>query len=318
MNAVVFTNSLWGLPLINELFKQGSLKGIVIPLIDHVDNRQIYDFSEKHKIPCIKIENIQLKNELADWLNTIKPDIAFCMTFPYLIPKIILDIPIQGFVNFHFGRLPENAGADPLFWTLKENRKVAVITAHRMSIFFDCGSVIAEKEVPIIPGENWGLLGNRLSVLTLSLISEIIKKNKELTNETIGINQNNSNKIELKDLRIQWTTQTAIEIESLVNACNPKYNGAITYFRGVQIRILEVSHADLSNVNSFKPGSIVLADQQQGIFVLCSDYKFLRINLVSTAEGYMTGQKLVALGVRTNEIFYSNEFITEEKETLLK
>ncbi|RUA33809.1 MAG: hypothetical protein DSY77_08360 [Bacteroidetes bacterium] len=314
--AVIFTNSTWGLPLINELYKMDILYGIVIPTKVHSENDQIIQFARQNRISLISVGKEHLKHELKDWLMEINPDVALCMTFPYLIPQAVLDIPAKGIVNFHFGKLPKYAGPDPVFWYLKEGKRTITITAHRMGLEFDQGQILFEKEVQIIPGENWGILGSRLSLSSVSMISSILSKIQESPENLKEIeNVMNSKSIDLKSLQIDWVKQTADEIENLVNACNPKYGGAITNFRGVVVRILEVSPADLRNVHSFTPGNIVLADAHQGIFVLCSDYKFLRINLLWTPEGYISGQKLVALGVRGNEKFYTNEPIVESNAT---
>ena len=45
----------------------------------------------------------------------------------------------------------------------------------------------------------------------------------------------------------------------------------------------------------------VHVDPALGVFVLCSDYKILRLNIVQTSEGFLTGFKLAALGARPGE-----------------
>ena len=49
------------------------------------------------------------------------------------------------------------------------------------------------------------------------------------------------------------------------------------------------------------PGTIVYADTNYGIFVLCSDLKYLRINIFQLEGTVITGIKLAALGVKPNE-----------------
>jgi methionyl-tRNA formyltransferase len=87
----------------------------------------------------------------------------------------------------------------------------------------------------------------------------------------------------------------------LVNAANPNYSGAITTFRGSQIRILEVSPADVNVTGIFSPGTIVYADATYGVFVLCADFKYLRINIFQLDGTIITGSKLAALGIRPYE-----------------
>ncbi|MBL6449372.1 hypothetical protein JMN32_23880 [Fulvivirga sp. 29W222] len=314
MKIVVFTNSSWGIPLLLELTKTNKLQGIIIPSVVHHENENIEAFAIENKIPIIRVRKEELRSTLKDWLNELSPDLAFCMTFPYLLPEEILTIPSKGVVNFHFGQLPDYGGADPLFWVLKEQQTVAHITAHLMAESFDKGYQVYQEQVPIYPGENWGLLGARLSLVSASLADKIITLLNLPESNFKKIPEGQSKKKpDIKDLTINWANQTADSIEALVNASNPKYGGAITYFRGSMVRILEVSPADVSNAALLSPGSIVHADGQNGIFVLCSDYRFLRINILRTPEAYITGHKLAALGVKSNEKFNSNYQI-EKKE----
>ena len=69
------------------------------------------------------------------------------------------------------------------------------------------------------------------------------------------------------------------------------------------MRILETSPADVRNAALLTPGTVVHASAKEGLFVLCSDYRFLKINIIQTPEAVVTGNKLVALGVKPNEKF---------------
>ncbi|MDW7694085.1 hypothetical protein R9C00_04965 [Flammeovirgaceae bacterium SG7u.111] len=104
-------------------------------------------------------------------------------------------------------------------------------------------------------------------------------------------------------MTIDWQNQTADQIEALVNASNPVYGGAITYFRNAIVRVLEVSPATMADATILRPGSIVHASQIEGLFVLCSDYKFLKINIIRSQEAILSGNKLAALGIRQDEKF---------------
>src|ERR1700761_4954541 len=89
------------------------------------------------------------------------------------------------------------------------------------------------------------------------------------------------------ELKIKWQEQSADEIECLVNAANPKYDGATTWIRNNEIRILETSPAEIQLQEGFKPepGTIVYADAVYGLIVACRESTFLKINVVHTREG---------------------------------
>ncbi len=199
-------------------------------------------------------------------------------------------------VNVHFGALPENKGPDPLFWTLKEGKKIAYITIHEISEQIDSGDILLQKGHPIMPGENYGLLYSRLGALLVPMIQEILNSTPSAQAQDVSESGYYKKPTE-DDCRIDWR-QSSQQIEALINACNPRYNGAMTTLNGGMIRILEVNpipNGAIPNTESAVPGKVVLANQD-GIFVKCGE-GILKLNVVSLNEGLFSGQKLVALGV---------------------
>ena len=107
------------------------------------------------------------------------------------------------------------------------------------------------------------------------------------------------------DLLINWQQHSATQIENLINAANPRYQGAVTSIRQTQINLLEVSPADVNNPTGqqFAPGTIIHADQLYGLIVACTNNQYLKINVASMQQGYFSGGKLFSLGFRVGEVF---------------
>lgn len=308
MKTVLFTNSVWSIPLLLKLEETKSLGGIVLTDLKNQENFSITSFANSRDIPLVEIAKGDLGTKLAGWLKQVQPKLGICLAFPYRFPKEVIELPTYGIVNFHFGSLPRFAGPDPLFWTLKERQDTTVLTAHRMTEHLDHGPVLLREQLTIFPGENYGLLGARLSQLSSSVVQQLFDKVTAPTGaeprpaqETLS-----QKRPTLTDLAIDWQNQSSDQIEALVNAANPAYGGAITYYKNAMVRILEVSPADVSNAALLGPGTIVHSDPYDGLFVLCSDYKFLRINIIKTPEAIMTGFKIAALGIRKNDKFMSH------------
>ena len=57
-------------------------------------------------------------------------------------------------LNVHNGRLPDYRGMMPTFWALLEGEEHVVVTLHEMAEQLDAGTVVAEFEVPVAPGES--------------------------------------------------------------------------------------------------------------------------------------------------------------------
>ncbi len=247
-----------------------------------------------------------LNDEIPVLLKNYEADTILVITFPWKLSKVILSIPLNGCFNYHPGLLPKYKGADPIFWQLRNLEKNAVLTLHLMTPEIDAGPIVMTQELMLMPGENYGILIQRVALLIgeniLKNIESIKERNfKAQDSDTEAIYQKRPTK---EQLHIDWNKQSAAEIEALVNASNPKYNGAYTSFRGVEMTILEVSPADLNHVQGgIQCGTIVYADGLYGLVVACKDNQFLKINIVCMQEGYLTGSKLFSMGFRTGEIF---------------
>ena len=75
----------------------------------------------------------------------------------------------------------------------------------------------------------------------------------------------------------------------------------MTLLRNQLFRLLEVVPADLNNPVEQPPGTIVYADPNHGLFVACKNQQYLRINIIQSSEGILSGFKLAALGIQAGE-----------------
>ncbi|MES2382758.1 MAG: formyltransferase family protein [Bacteroidota bacterium] len=305
--AVVCNSDVLAFPSIKFLIDNGHLAGVGIleknikilkqPLISLGVAESTIGFFEK-------------KNWIAqqkEWLAAIKPDAVWVFGFPWAFPNEILAMPPKGFCNFHFGLLPKYKGADPIFWQIKNGEKNGGVVIHKITEQVDEGPVVWKEEVPIIPGENYGLHTQRMGLVVVNILNnllneEVLKKaqKQEESTETVSFFK----KPDTNQLTINWDEQSADEIESLVNASNPKYDGASTKLRGMEVRLLEITPADVNNPPEVKPGTVIHADALYGLIVACRDKKFIRLNILSTREGYMSGVKLFALGIKAGDLFH--------------
>lgn len=264
-------------------------------------------------------ENIA--NKFIHWLKAQAPDLVMVCGFSLKISKVALSIPTYGFLNIHFGKLPENRGPDPLFQSIKKGEEQTAITIHKMDEDWDTGSIVLEQPVSIIAGETMGMLNSKMIFKLNDLVMKAIEniQNKvnvipQLTEKTVGYYKRPSP----LEITIQWEIQTADEIENLINACNPKYGGATTYYQGGPIKILEISPVDSPTpLFGRTPGEIIHAHPQEGLFVCCKYGQLIRINTISSDAGILSGTKYVNLGIRQGHQFTS-KIKTEHKQTITK
>ncbi len=302
MKILFFTESNWCIPAISQIKYTDEIIGVVTNKEGSKSNKFLIEFLVKEELNILDWENSKL-DKIQELVKEQEIELGICFGFSFKIPEEIYSIFKFGIVNVHFGKLPKYAGPAPLFWTLKNQEKFLTISIHQIDRNWDAGNLLVEEELPIYPGEPFGLLASRASLVTVEKLQKLISTFSTVKQIPLELNNSPLKRPSDSDLTIDWKNQKANEIESLINASNPSYGGAISYFRGSPIRILEVSPADVNIPGIFSPGSIVYADPNQGVFVICGDYNFLRINILQLESTIISGQKLAALGVKVYEKF---------------
>lgn len=308
MKIIIFTSSSLFVKTVSGLTSHCEIAGIVIPEDFNYDLTGTIDYAETNKIPLLRVNKTDLQNlgNLASWMSGLHASAALVMTFPFKIPEHILTIPEKGIFNVHFSKLPAYKGSAPLFWQLKNGEPQSCLTVHQMTTELDEGPVIFSQDMPLMAGENYGIAKARLTHLltqNLGKITQAIATNQqhsstETTKESFFLSP------ELDDLTIKWNQQTAQEIENLVNAANPLYNGAITSMNGQQFRILEVSLVSGEfTPGATLPGTVFHVDPHHGPMVLTTDQKLLLINIIETPEGVFSGKKICAMGLKAGDHF---------------
>ena len=288
MRINVAVSSLVSLPLIADLAQKKQLNKIYIP-----KNLLVFEEHLRSQYTQIDIQKCTAKFTRENDLSS-GADLLLVFGFPYLIKPI----PHKTF-NIHFGELPENRGPEPLFWTLKQGKKIAYVTIHQLDRSFDTGPVYSQKGYPIMPRENQGILHARLGNLVLAQIQSFIENigEPEVQDE---VSARYYTRPEDQDLHIDWQTMSALQIENLVRACNPNYIGARTSFKGVPIQLVEVfihSQFELTEEQKTKkPGQVILSNQQ-GLAVLTADLKALFITVAHMNEGTFSALKLIQMGI---------------------
>jgi methionyl-tRNA formyltransferase len=306
--AVICNSDSLAFPTIGCLISRGQLSGtaILARSMSSLYQPLIGAGVPEANILLLAKENWQAT--MKNWLNELRPDMVWVFGFPWRIPEVILNMPKGGFLNFHFGNVPHYKGADPIFWQLKNGEEKATLVVHRMTADIDEGPLVMQREVPIIKGENYGLFCRKCGYLAAELVDTLIS---DYSNNRLVEKRQDPGEAQYfkkpgsQTLTISWEDQSAEEIECLINAANPRYGGASTYLGNTELRILEAAPAEIKTENGFEtmPGTVVYADAVYGLIVACRHDKFLKINIVHTADGYFSGSKLFSMGIKAGEKF---------------
>lgn len=307
------------LPTLDYLLRHHdhSVVGLATPDYQHEANQRVLQLSQQHNIPYVVLEQRSLKRSMSTWLQQCRADVVFVLTFPFRIPDSVLTIPKHGFINFHPGMLPQYRGPDPTFWQIRNGEKIGGFTIHRMDAEFDTGPILHVEQLPIDAQDTYGAHANKLASTAVLAMNTILEQypNWQFHPQVQSIeDQSRVNYLprpELRDLIIDWDRQPARDIQTLVRACNPEYTGAITYFRHQPVRIFQCSvrpvadakrksgaqrktdRRNASVINNATAGSVLIADPKEGISILTSDQKLLRLGIVYTDVGFLTGGQFV-------------------------
>jgi methionyl-tRNA formyltransferase len=305
---LVLCNSLLGLPALDALLRQGVVAGVGLPALDHeATERLLARLAQSPEVPVQRFEKLGLKTALESWVLYHQPDAVLVFTFPWRIPVTVLELPRQGFLNFHFGLLPQYRGADAIFWTIRNREAAGGITVHRMEAGFDTGPVADRLEVPLSTEDTYGMYLAKLAAagagLALQVATALSGANAELSlvpqDEALAVSHPTPS---LPHLLISWD-EPANQVRALIKAANPWNKGAYTGIRQMPLRITEATALDYPDLPEAQAGTIMHADPQQGIFVRCGDGRLLRLDILCLEEGFCTGAQFAGMGIRAGERF---------------
>jgi methionyl-tRNA formyltransferase len=103
------------------------------------------------------------RTSIAPLLESVHPDLAVCMGFPWKVPADALAVPPLGWINGHPSLLPHHRGPVPVAWAIRNGENEFGVTFHCMDAELDTGPILAQKTAPIgelcEPEELYGRMG---------------------------------------------------------------------------------------------------------------------------------------------------------------
>ncbi|PQJ09103.1 hypothetical protein CJD36_021260 [Flavipsychrobacter stenotrophus] len=302
MKIALLCNNKMAFPALQTIAASGHLCGVVTTGRDKEIVAFVGQFCEANDVPCNIISDEDRWIQLSCWLRAIQPDVVFVMTFPWKVPAHLLQVPQLGFINFHYGLLPEMRGADPIFESIRQRRATAGLTVHKMDEGFDTGDILMREEFPLSPEFTYGMLCGQMARIGETACKTLIGK---LETGVIpdGYKQDEARacylpKLKKEEIVIRWAEMTLSEIIALIRSCNPIAMGIPTALNGWAFGICDASPVQLNgDVTGIIPGTIVALDVQNGMLVYCKDGLGLKVEVINTAEGFFPGYKLAMWGV---------------------
>jgi len=290
MQILYICSSRLGLPALNQLAQQNMLPCIGVPDRDNEETAQVLQFARVMNIPVQRLSKKSLARDLKKWIKSYQADLVVTMTFPWKVPAEILRMPSYGFYNFHYARLPEYRGPQPLFWVIRNREAFGAVTIHKMDKNIDTGGIALIEDVPLLPEENYAQHTNRLAVAGLQALGKFFN---QLLAGQVQLQPQDKKKAkwwpqpDLGDTSIDWN-DSAAEILALIKACNPWNKGAFCALNGSVVRITEARISEREQAG--KAGEISLEENE--CHICAGDGKWLTVDILLSDDGYLAGRSL--------------------------
>lgn len=295
----------FALPVMQELifFKQLAFVAVPRNRPEIVENVQA--LLKGTGIPILELERRSFVKELTRAIKQYDVNLGLMMTFGYLIPPAIYNLPEKGFFNVHPGPLPAYRGTDPVFRQICNREERAGVSIHFIDEQFDTGPLVLTQMIKITPTDTYGILTSKLAQLAAGMVRVLLKlaaydlKIPSKPQEGTAVYYARQG---AKEVTINWQEMDADSIIALINACNPWNKGAITKFNGRILRIVDAEKYLNSNDQDIIPGTIkVLPDKS--ILVSTLNQETIKLNIVYIDEGFLNPSRLLEIGLMNGSCF---------------
>ncbi|MCK4495064.1 MAG: methionyl-tRNA formyltransferase, partial [Candidatus Aminicenantes bacterium] len=111
-------------------------------------------FSKEYNLKILTPENLK-SDDFLYALEELTPDLSVVVAFR-ILPERIFSLPKSGTINLHASLLPKYRGAAPINWALINGETKTGLTTFYIQKKVDTGDLILQKEIDILPEENFG------------------------------------------------------------------------------------------------------------------------------------------------------------------
>jgi methionyl-tRNA formyltransferase len=137
--------------------------------------RTIQEFLQVQKLDELRFENFNCPSA-ARAIRDRGYDLFVAGAFPQILGPELLAIPRLGALNVHLSLLPKYRGPSPCHWALRNRESTTGVTVHYMDLGIDSGDILAQREIPIDPGESPQKLERRLAPIGAELLLDAIRQ----------------------------------------------------------------------------------------------------------------------------------------------
>ncbi len=304
---LLLCNNTIAIPALQEMLFFRQVAVVVIPSKNTALMADLEELMKGTGVPLLTVDRKNFKKIIRREIEEKKTEAVLMMTFPYIIPEDLLAVPPRGFINFHYGKLPEYRGPEPIFTQVLLQEKKPGLTVHVATAGIDDGPIILQESLLYDAEDTYGRLQYKLADAGAKLV-RLLFKILSFGSILPSVAQDESlasyhEKPNAANLMINWQTMNSAAIKALVNACNPWNKGCGTRINNGVIGITEVEILDNDSAETPEPGTILRLDDEYGLQVYACDGNIIKVNIFYAEQGFMSGKKMRGMGVAKGDRF---------------
>lgn len=306
---MVLCNNEMAIPAMQQLHMNGVLHAVVVPEKNRALGAMLQQLLAGSGVSLFTINRKNLEAGLKKIIPEKNISACWLMTFPYIIPRSLLGLLPGGFLNFHYGLLPQYRGSNPVLAQMINGETHGGITVHIVDEHVDTGAIVMQRKIAIEERDTFGIQLQKLGMLGAAMAIDLVKicmlhPIPPSIPQDVTLARYHEKPV-AADITINWNRMNSAQVIRLINACNPWNKGAGAIINNMIICITDAELVEEPYPGNARAGTIINLDPGNGLTVVCADGKLIRINIICTPEGFFPGKRLADYGIKTYDQFLS-------------
>ena len=230
MNIVYFSKGVRGSRCLAEILESGfQVKAVVaVNLEDDLETlAKVYGF------PILIPEQLNTSKTVQE-LEGFNPDLFILCGYNKILKPLIFNIPHQGTINLHGGKLPEYRGAAPINWQIINGEGTGGCSILYVDEGIDTGNIIAQEIYSITTDDTHATVLEKTLTIFPSLLVNVLHQIEGGTVESTPQDPHAGRYYSRRyprDSQINWQQMDDVQVHNLVRGMHGPYPAAFT-FRG--------------------------------------------------------------------------------------
>jgi len=124
-------------------------------------------------VPTVEVSDM-LSDTARGQIRALDPDLGLVWGTRVLPPRVF-ELPTDGSVGVHAGKIPEYRGGPAGFWELYYGEREAGVTVQKLAEELDAGSIVRQETVPIEHDDDPADVRARQAAITADLVVEAVR-----------------------------------------------------------------------------------------------------------------------------------------------